>query len=212
MNDPDWQLHHLIQATCQHPLGSLERRQGLNRVIGMIQRSRKLLRDSVPEYEDALQQTWIYFCRNLCEAGTGQAYDPALASVTTWLNAYLKRRLQDCRQEQAIALKQQATKLRTESGEILDPVDQLPSRPVPPPLLEDIQDWVKMESKQLRRIHIRDHLDVNCQVLILRRLPPETSWERLSQEFNLPIATLSSFYQRECLPRLLTFGKSQGYL
>lgn len=89
MDDQDAQLQQLIQTTCQHPPGSLQRRQGLNRIIAMIQRSRKLFRDAIPDYEDALQQTWIYFCRNLCEAATGQAYDPALGSVSTWLNAYL---------------------------------------------------------------------------------------------------------------------------
>jgi hypothetical protein len=48
-------------------------------------------------------------------------------------------------------------------------------------------------------------------VLILRRLPPETPWKVLSEEFDIPSSTLSSFYQRQCLPRLREFGKSEGY-
>jgi hypothetical protein len=64
----------------------------------------------------------------------------------------------------------------------------------------------------LCRTHIAGRPEVNAQVLILRRLPPEASWKELSAEFNLPISTLSSFYQRQCIPRLRKFGESEGYL
>ncbi|MCL1491460.1 MAG: hypothetical protein M1G31_12005 [Pseudanabaena sp. Salubria-1] len=57
----------------------------------------------------------------------------------------------------------------------------------------------------MRRTYIRDRADVNAQVLILKRLPPETNWQILSQEFSLPISTLSSFYQRKCIPLLKEF-------
>jgi hypothetical protein len=46
----------------------------------------------------------------------------------------------------------------------------------------------------------------------LRRLPPETSWEKLSQELGIPISSLSTFYQRKCLPKLRNFGESEGYV
>lgn len=58
------------------------------------------------------------------------------------------------------------------------------------------------ESGELRGCHIENHPKVNCQVLILRRLPPEVRWQDLANEFHLPIPTLSSFYQRKCKPRL----------
>jgi hypothetical protein len=100
----------------------------------------------------------------------------------------------------------------TETGELLNPIGNLPAPANPPPILEEIREWVEREGTQLRRIYVRDRPDVNCQVLILRRLPPETAWETLSQEFGVAIATLSNFYQRECFLRLLMFGQSQGYL
>jgi hypothetical protein len=34
----------------------------------------------------------------------------------------------------------------------------------------------------------------------------------LSEEFGLSIGTLSSFYKRQCLPRLRKFAEEQGYL
>ena len=165
----------------------------------------------VPDYEDAIQQTWLYFCRNLCEATTGDAYNPERASVITWLNAYLKHRLQDIRIKAASNAIAAYTHL-SDFDESLDPVNNIPAPPAPPPILSDILEWVELEGSLLRSIHLRDRPDINCQVLIQRRLPPETTWEELAKEFKVGISSLSTFYQRECFPRLLNFGKSQGYL
>jgi hypothetical protein len=73
--------------------------------------------------------------------------------------------------------------------------------------------WVQTDSEgELRRTCIKGRPDVNCQVLILQRLPPEVSWKELSEEFGLSIPTLSSFYQRQCLPRLRKFAELEGLL
>ncbi|RMG05668.1 MAG: sigma-70 family RNA polymerase sigma factor [Cyanobacteria bacterium J055] len=208
----DENIDRLIAKTCCCPKGSLERRRRLNQLIGEIQRSGKLLRGAGlahSDYEDALQQTWLYLCRNLCEPTTGQAYDPNRGCVTTWLNAYLKRRIQDRFQKAAERAKKRMPYYRDEP---LDPVETIAAPPEPPPILDDIKEWVENESRQLRKIHVRNRPDINCYVLILHRLPPERSWEDLSQQFGVGISTLSNFYQRECFPRLLAFGRSQGYL
>jgi len=82
-----------------------------------------------------------------------------------------------------------------------------------PPILDDIRHWVKTDPDgQLRRIHIRNHPEITAQVIILRRLPPETSWKDLSTEFGISLSTLSNFYQTRCIPLLRNFGESQGYL
>ena len=87
------QLLQLVETACAHPPGSPQRQRGLTQIVRLV--TPKLWRASKAYYADALQQTWIYFCRNLCEATTGRAYDSTKASIPTWLNAYLKRRLQD---------------------------------------------------------------------------------------------------------------------
>ena len=86
-------LKKLVVETCKHPRGSAARQKGMTQLIRLI--NQRLWHTSDVYYGDALQQTWIYFCRNLCEATTGRAYDPEVANPVTWLNAYLKRRLQD---------------------------------------------------------------------------------------------------------------------
>jgi len=205
------QLKQLVQETCQHPHGSIARQRALTSLIRLINRSQKLWKDSSTYYEDALQLTWLYFCRNLCEAITAKsAYDSDRSNVITWMNAYLKRRLQDM----YIENQQQQLQHVLEEGEDRKITDQIVDRIIAPPqpsnLLDQVRQWVESDkTKVLQRTYIRDRADVNAQVLILRRLPPESSWQILAQEFALPVSTLSSFYQRKCIPLLKEFYEQQ---
>ncbi len=206
------QLKQLVAETCQHPKGSALRQKGLTQLIRTL--TPQLWHRSAAYYPDALQQTWIYFCRNLCEATTGRAYDPDVASPVTWLNAYLKRRLQDFQiaenRDRATTVSRASLRATSESGP-LDPIDRLPAPPDIPPWLDQVKAWAQSDP-DLQQLHISKHPEVTAQVLILRRLPPETPWKELSAEYSISIGTLSSFYQRQCLSKLRTYGKSQGYL
>lgn len=217
MSDLDTELRQLVEEACKHPPGSLPRQKGMTQVIRLV--TGKLWSENVPYYQDALQQTWIYFCQNLCEATTGDRYNPERSTVTTWLNYYLRRRLQDFyidRQKQQVRTvsgKVKTSRSGESSAEVVDPIDILPANPDVPPILNEVRAWAEADKTgELRRVHIEGHPQVNCQELILRRLPPETSWKDLSAEFGLTVSTLSSFYQRQCLPRLRKFGESQGYI
>ncbi|HLP87723.1 MAG TPA: sigma-70 family RNA polymerase sigma factor [Nostocaceae cyanobacterium] len=206
-------IRQLVIEVCQYPKGSLERQRGLNELIMLIQKSGKMWQGYGEAYrEEALQETWLYFCRNLCEATTGDRYNPDKASVFTWLSSYFKYRLLDWQRkiqtDQALIESPKAT---SDGGEI-DPLDLLEARPEPPPILQEIYTWLEKERYKLTRIHVRERPDINCLVLIEARLPPETSWQELATKYGVAIATLSNFYQRECFPRLLQFGQSQGYL
>ncbi|NJO42928.1 MAG: sigma-70 family RNA polymerase sigma factor [Cyanobacteria bacterium CRU_2_1] len=216
MNDPEEQLRQLVKEACSHPPRSSGRQQSLTKIIRLT--SGKLWRESSLYYQDALQQTWIYFCQNVCENTTAEPYNPDRGSVSTWLNSYLKRRLQDFYID---GQKQQARRVTnlfrsSRSGdisELVDPVENLAAAPDVPPILEEVKTWVEADrTGELRRLCIEGHPTVTAQMLILRRLPPETSWKALSAEIGLPVSTLSSFYQRKCLPCLRKFGESEGYL
>ncbi|MDX2231589.1 MAG: hypothetical protein NW220_18270 [Leptolyngbyaceae cyanobacterium bins.349] len=68
-------------------------------------------------------------------------------------------------------------------------------------LLEEVIEWVKTDSdRNLQQTHLKNRSDVNCQTLILLRLPPETPWKEISAQFGVSIPTLSSFYRRNCIP------------
>lgn len=213
MTQVDEQLRQLVAETCGQPPGSLERQQGLTKLIQLIRQSNKLWRENASYYQDALQQTWVYFCQNLCEAGTGEKYDPNRSSLLTWLNRYLKWRLQDFRLAEAHKARITAEKFSS-LEKTTDPLENMVASPDVPPILENVRTWAETDAdRELRGLHIQGYPAVTCQVLILRRLPPETtSWKDLSAEFGISISTLSNFYRRQCLPRLRKFGESEGYV
>lgn len=204
----------LVKETCQHPRGSILRQKGLHKIIVLIQQTGKLLRGGgVIDVEEAFQQTWLYFCRNLCEASTAkEAYNANLGSVISWINGHLYYRIKDIQTKNTNTGYNRINFISNANGEELDPVNLIPAPPEAPPILEEIREWLQRQSHELSKIHIRNRPEVNCQVLIERRLPPETSWEDLSGEFGIPIPTLSSFYQRRCFPVLQNFGQSEGYI
>jgi hypothetical protein len=207
-------IYQLVLEACSHPPGSRERQQNLTKIIRLI--DRHLWRESTIYYEDALQKTWIYFCQNICEGKTGQPYDPDRASVITWLNNYLKRKLQDyyleTQKRQAKIVDNQLKSL-DESKKKVDFIDNIPAKTQIFPLLEDVRRWVETDpTKKLRRIYIENRPEITCQLLILRRLPPPTPWKIIAEELNISPKTLSSFYHRQCLPLLQEFGHSAGYL
>lgn len=206
------EFNSLIYQTCQYQAGSIKRRQSLNRLVQAVIKSGKLWRESTPYYEDALQQTWLYLCRNLCESNTGAQYNPEISSVTTWLNGYLQKRLKDIQIKQ-IEKNHIEMPLPVPNPENPTPRYELPAPAPIPPILEEIKDWVERDSDgEFGLIHIKSRQDLTCQLLILRRLPPETDWKSIAVEFDCSISTLANFYQRQCLPRLRKFGESQGYL
>jgi len=213
MNEAEQQLRNLVKEVCEHPPGSIKRQRGLTQIIRLTMP--KLWREASPYYADAVQQTWVYFCQNICEGKTGAQYDPSYSSVATWLNAYLKRRLQDgfIGQQKQQASQALSRSRLSEAEEMPDPIENLAAEPDVPPILESVKAWVEADtSGELRRTQIEGRPAITAQVLILRRLPPETSWKELAIEFGLSVSTLSSFYQRQCLPRLRKFGESEGYL
>lgn len=212
MADLDSQLRALVERACSQPPGSAVRQKALTQIIRTI--DRKLWREYTPGYEDALQQTWLYFCRNICSATTGERYNPDRASLVTWLNNYLKRRLQDINIGKSENLRTFTASVKSgKDGELIDIIDSIPASPDIPPMLQDLRTWAETDADgTLTSTHIKGHPNVNCQLLILRRLPPETSWDSLSKELGIAIPTLSAFYQRKCIPKLHNFCESEGYV
>ena len=207
-NSPD-ELRRLACEACRYCLGSAERQRYLTQLIRLVKS--RLWRDNSPHYQDALQQTWIYLCQNLCEGKPAKPYDPDVASVATWLNAYLKFRLLDFEQA-AQTDRARHVSAYGEDGATTDVVETLAAKPEIPPILERVQDWLEQNAAEFRKIHVVHHPKINCYELILRRLPPEASWQALEDEFGVSYKTLESFYRRQCKPRLREFGRAEGHI
>ena len=204
-------LSQLVKEACKHPPGSKKRQKNLTKIIRLV--NSQLWQENTSYYEDALQETWIYFCRNICEGKSSKAYNPEQANLVTWLNTYLKWRLKDGYIAMVKDNHHTVSMLMDSDNKVIDPVANLPAKPEIPPILEEIEAWASADTqKRLRRICLENHPHITSQVLILRRLPPETPWEKLAQEYGVPAGTLSSFYQRKCKPLLREFSQSQGYI
>ncbi len=205
MSELGQQLRELVVEACKHPPGSAPRQRNLTRVIRLV--SPKLWRESVPYYQDAVQQTWVYFCKHICDS-----YNPELGSVPVWLNAYLKFRLRDFRDATQNDIIKRVSPQIDRDGELINPIETVPAKPVAEPLLENLADWAKADpTGELKSLHIKGHPEVNAQMLILRRLS-ETKWKDLAAEFGVGIPALACFYQRKCIPRLRNFCESEGYI
>lgn len=200
-------IEQLVAEACQHPPGSFQRQRLLTKVVKAV--GPKLWRESTPYYCDALQQTWIFFTKNICDS-----YDPNMGSVISWLNAYLKRRLQDFYIDEQKRRLNEISMLRVVDEDVIDITENLPDdRGDMDSTLEEVKAWAEEDvDRTLRSIYINGHPEVTCQALILHRLPPETSWKKLSIKYGVSVPTLCSFYRRQCLPRLRKFGEEAGYL
>lgn len=209
----DAQILPLVMEARQYPPENLKRKQCLTEIIQIIQESNKLWYERTPYYEDALQQTWLFFCRNICEAVTGKQYDPNRSSIITWLNQYLKWRLHDYR------IKNNQERIRFYSPTSLEitnktnfVVSNLPAPFDISPIWAIIIDWIETDPTGVLRAHyVSNRPDVTCQLLLLRRIFFHRQWDEISLEFHLPVSTLSSFYQRKCLPIMRDFAENQGF-
>ncbi|MGK7890683.1 MAG: hypothetical protein AB4042_15230 [Leptolyngbyaceae cyanobacterium] len=213
MTEFDAYLKQLVAQACDRPPNSPQRQRLLQELHYRVMASRRLWREAVPYYNDALQDMWVHCCQQLEE------YDPERAGVITWLDANLRRFLRRYRDR---AQRDQTRHLSTfadDEGDTSHPVDTLPSRPdVSPPLEMEAQtvDWVRTDPDgTLTTTCFRKRADINAQVLFLLRFPAKTPWKAIATQFSLTPAEatdLPKFYNRRCLPLLRAFGKDQGYL
>ncbi|MEM6398609.1 MAG: sigma-70 family RNA polymerase sigma factor [Cyanobacteria bacterium P01_D01_bin.116] len=211
MDKLDEKLSQLIRDTCQHPRGSLKRQRGMTEIIKLIQR--KLWKDNSNRfYGDALQRTWLYFCRNLCEATTGQKFDPERSSVITWLNAYLKLELRKFRCNENEQRMRFVSEITTDTGEVIDPLETVAAPRDIPPIVETSKKWLETDpTGELRSTHMSGHPEITCQAILLRRFLSEKSWKDISAEFNVPLQSLNTFNRRYCQPLLKKFAEEEGW-
>ena len=188
------QLKNLVVETCQHPQGSFERQRELNKLIRIIQRSGKIWKDSSPDYEDALQKTWLYFCLNL------SAYDPKKASVITWFNNYLKWRLLDQRIDEKEKTKIFVDNVTADGSDIFDKV---PSPESKQDLRTFVCTWIKNDPDgKFKGKTMPSRTDINAQIVCLKHLCDGKTWQNLSTELRINYQTLTTFYKRKCIDLL----------
>jgi DNA-directed RNA polymerase specialized sigma24 family protein len=193
------QLQELALQAQQHPLGTTARRITLSKLIDGIYRSGKLCHPYKGQfqgsyeqiYQEAVQDLFLYICKNL------DKYDPERASFMTWVNMLLSQRFF---KEAIPKIIGKVNEIRVESS-VLENLEDL--------ALDDseeednyisafkkIRRYIEIDPKGIfKQAHIKKYPEVNFQEIAIKRWSG-ISWKDISEEFNIPVATLSNFYQR----------------
>ncbi len=194
------QLKELALEAQQHPLGTTARRIALSKLFDGIYRSGRLCHpykgqfQGVYEqiYNEAVQDLCFYICKRI------EMYKPERGEFMTWVNTLLRKRFF---REAIPKIIGTANGIKIVYG------------------LENLEDLVCEESKDeddhisafqkirrhieedpsgiFREAHIKKYPKANFREIALKRWSG-VSWKEISDDLNIPIPTLSNFYQR-CL-------------
>ncbi|PSB26180.1 hypothetical protein C7B69_11855 [filamentous cyanobacterium Phorm 46] len=219
--DRDSAQQHILQLVteaCKHPVGSLRRGRFLDKLIREIVKSGKLWKENTPHYEEALQKTWIYLSRNLCEATTAkEPYNPEKSQITTWLNPYLKKRLLDCYRKQKQERERQIQLPIVSLDRLSDKKDikyteNLKANPDVSFYLDELLEWIETDpNNELKSRHVRGKPEINCQVLLQRKCLYGQTLQEIAKEFGCAHSTLYQLLNNDCRHLLQQFSENQGY-
>jgi DNA-directed RNA polymerase specialized sigma24 family protein len=193
------QLVELALQAQQHPLGTTVRRITLSKLIDGVYRSGKLCHpykgqfQGVYEqiYQEAVQDLFLYICKNL------DKYNQERASFMTWVNMLLSQRFF---KEAIPKIIGKANEIKVENS-VLENLkdlafDNSEDEDNYISAFKKIRRYVEIDSKGIfKQAHIKKHPKANFQEIAVKRWSG-ISWKDISEELNIPVATLSSFYQR----------------
>ncbi|NER82139.1 MAG: sigma-70 family RNA polymerase sigma factor [Leptolyngbya sp. SIO1D8] len=199
-------LLELVQTAQNSPCPSRERTRALGALVKALRNSGKLSRPMRGQfqgfyndiYEEALQRLFTYICERV------DNYNPERANVLGWVNFLLVQRffIEASREFIAPVYKGMDPKaVKKVSLEDLDraiPSDISASSQTS--LSNDLKRYIQEDPDQVfQATHIDSYPEVSFQWITLQRLDGY-AWRELSDQQGIPVATLSSFYQR-CLKK-----------
>lgn len=193
----DTQLKKLALEAQQHPHNSKLRQQGLTELVNAIVLSGRLChphRWITPNdfyeliYEEAVNQTLVYVCQKL------DNYDPQRGreqKFTNWVNYRLDKIMLGCYTK----FKQ---KLNPELLTLTDLDNIVQVEETQTSCSELLRQCLEDDTKNIfKNEYIRNHPKANFRDIALATFSGK-SWEEISQEMDVKIPTLSSFFQRSC--------------
>ena len=137
-------------------------------------------------YEDAVTETLCYICLNI------KLYDPnrGKGKFMNWVNYKLDKSVLKCYE-----MHNKYAKFEIPSSQILDQIKQ-PA--IVPDISQIIREYLIQDPDEIfNSTHIRNRSDANFTRIALAKFSGQ-SWENISQELEIPVPTLSSFYNRWC--------------
>lgn len=198
----DEYLQRLVNEAQRQPTGTRKRRQALAKLISALQTSNQLTRPRRGQfkgfygeiYREALQRLFTYVCDRI------DTYNPERGKVLQWVNFLLSQRffIEASREILPTVPKgidaKTVTRLTLDELDINNPVELNPQ--LTPSLSDDLKHYLQEDPSNIfQTTHIANQPRANFQYIALKRLEGYP-WKELSQELNLGMSTLSSFYQR----------------
>lgn len=199
MDDIDTRLEQLARDAQGHPPRSAERQICLTRLLQLLTKSKRLskpIRQSHQDrsgefYDEALQSLYVHICEHI------DSFDPERSTVVRWAVFLLNRRFINDAKKRLNPLTAKLSKGVQSQRLTIDDLEQhITDHQVPLPS-EELKNYIEEDPGGiLQSCCIKGHPNVTFKFLLLRRLA-EYSWQEISEQLDIPIPTLSSFYQRQ---------------
>ncbi|GAB1544754.1 hypothetical protein NUACC21_74300 [Scytonema sp. NUACC21] len=181
----------------KHPLNSTARRMALSKLIEGLYKSHKLCSPYKGRfsqvyqhiYEEAVQDLFLYICKNI------DKYAPERAEFITWVNMLLSKRFF---KEAVSKVVGKANEIKVEAS-FLENLEDLAPKDNEEDCISDflkIRQYIEKDPQGVfRQTYIKSYPQANFQEIAMKRWSG-LSWKDISEEFCVPIPTLSNFYQR----------------
>jgi hypothetical protein len=194
-NLDDQQLKNLGLAAQSFALNSELRTYALTELVRAIKFSGRLCRPHRSKfspdlyqmlYDEAIAETLGYICLNI------DLYDPHRGDkkFMNWVNYKLDKSLLKCYEQY-----HRYAQFEIPSSQNLEQIVQATAAP---DLTEMLREYLIRDPEQIfSTTHIRNRPDANFAQVALARFSGQ-SWEQISRKLDIPIPSLSSFYNRWC--------------
>ena len=183
----------LLELACEakrHPPGSPNRQRALNELVNKVLQSNLLGHPQKglwpPDvyaylYHEAIQKTCLCICQQI------DRYNPE-HPVMAWVNFTLKNRLIETVRE-------------FNNGKVcilsLDELDKQASVEETTSDADLLRQFLEEDPENLfKSEHIKGHPKATFQVLVIAKFVEDKTWEQISQEWGISLATISSFVTR----------------
>lgn len=223
-------LISLIQEICQKEIKSSQRRKAMNKLLLELQNLKGLAQSSHPHFLDALNQTWIWLNRCICEKFDLNS-DLIEIRLVQWINSYLYWRIKDLYKLQSKHNKSldeliddhegktllyhlSETGITTPTRNDLDFLIEEIERKEKQDISKKIADYINNDPEELLiNCYPKNYPCANCQILSQRLLlkEPPDKMSHLAKDLNINNQTLNSHFKRNCLKHLQTIAKQLGY-
>ena len=191
----DRQLKEMGLAAQSFAVNSELRAYGLTELVKAIKFSGRLCKPHRQKfspalfqilYEEAVTETLSYICLNI------DLYDPNRGSqrFMNWVNFKLDKSVLKCYEKHS-----RYAKFEVPASQILEQIVQPNAAP---DLTQILREYITRDPDRIfSTTHIRNRPDASFSKVALLKFSGQT-WEQISQQLDIPIPTLSSFYNRWC--------------